>query len=571
MCLTVAVIAATADPRDIARGTAIYEHGYCDQPYVVIAPDGTWICVFTTSGEQEGARSQYIVATRSEDQGRTWSEPVPIESPDGPEASWAMPLITPFGRVYVFYIFNGDRINALPDGRSARADMLGWYCYRYSDDGGRTWSERLRLPVRITACDRGNDWGGAVQIMWGIGKPIVSGNDVFFGFTKLGRYMLEDGEGWFFRSGNILTERDPARLHWEMLPEGDHGLRAPEFGSSQEEHNLVPLANGDLYCIYRTTCGFPVESYSRDGGRTWSTPAIARYANGRPIRNPRACPRIWRTQSGRFLLWFHNHGGKDFRDRNPAWVSGGVERNGRIQWSQPEILLYSDDLSYETGRLSYPDLIEQDGRYWVTTTQKTRASIHEVDLILLEGLWNQDDPGAIAVPSPMLALEAPLPDECPMPSLPRLAEGGFSIVLDATFDALIPNQALLDSRDAAGRGIALQVSSENTLELRLSDGERTAFWDSEPGMVRPGVRHHIAIIADGGPNIILFVVDGVLCDGGDARQYGWGRFPPELDDVNGTAWRVAPHFQGRLHSLRIYDRPLRVAEAIAARSAPPKR
>ncbi len=557
------VTAAIADARNIAHGTAIYEHGYCDQPYVVIAPDGAWICVFTTSGEREGARSQYIAATRSEDRGCTWSEPVPIESPDGPEASWAMPLMTPFGRVYVFYIFNGDRIDALPDGRPARADMLGWYCYRYSDDGGRTWSERFRLPVRTTASDRGNDWGGAVQIMWGIGKPIICGNDVFFGFTKVGRYMLEDGEGWFFRSGNILTERDPARLHWEMLPEGDHGLRAPEFGSTQEEHNLVPLANGDLYCIYRTTCGFPVESCSRDGGRTWCAPTVARYANGRPIRNPRACPRLWRTQSGRFLLWFHNHGGTDFKDRNPAWVSGGVEKDGRIHWSQPEILLYSDDLSYETGRISYPDLIEQDGRCWVTTTQKTRASIHEVDPTLLEGLWYQHTPGAIAVPPPVLALEAPLPAECPVPPLPSLAEGGFSIVLDAAFDALSPGQVLLDGRDAAGRGLLLHLSQENTLALRLSDGDHEAAWDVDPGMIRAGARHHIAVIVEGGPNIILFVVDGVLCDGGDARQYGWGRFPPELGDINGAVWRIAPDFQGRLHSLRVYDRPLRVSEAIA--------
>lgn len=563
ICLIVAAIAATADMRDIARGTAIYEHGYCDQPYVVVTPDGAWLCVFTTSSEREGARSQYIVATRSEDRGHTWSEPTPIEAPDGPEASWAMPLITPFGRVYVFYVFNGDRIDTLPDERPARADMLGWYCYRYSDDGGRTWSARFRLPVRTTACDRANDWGGAVQIMWGIGKPIAHDDDMFFGFTKLGRYMLEDGEGWFFHSNNILTERDPARLHWEMLPEGEHGLRAPEFGSTQEEHNLVPLDNGGLYCIYRTTCGFPVESFSRDRGRTWSTPAIARYANGRAIRNPRACPRLWRTQSGRFLLWFHNHGGTDFRDRNPAWVTGGVEKDGRIYWSQPEILLYGADLSYDTGRFSYPDLIEQDGQYWITTTQKTRASIHPVDPDLLEGLWNQDRPENISLPPPALALEAPMPAECAPPPLPSLESGGFSISLCVTFDTLTPGQVLLDSRNAGGRGMLLQISQENALELHLSDGERDAAWDIDPGMLRAGAQHHITVIVEGAPNIILFIVDGALCDGGGGRQYGWGRFSQELCGINGAACRIAPNFQGNLHSLRMYDRPLRVSQAIA--------
>ena len=39
--------------------------------------------------------------------------------------------------------------------------------------------------------------------------------------------------------------------------------------------------------------------------------------------------------------------------------------------------------------MSYPDLIQQDGRYWVTETQKSVARIHPIDRELLEGLWSQ--------------------------------------------------------------------------------------------------------------------------------------------------------------------------------------
>ena len=129
--------------------------------------------------------------------------------------------------MHVFYSYNGDEVT----GR--RADMLGWYCWRFTDDGGRTWSERRRLPVRATAVDRGNDFGGDPQIFWGIGKPIVVDDAVLFGFTKIGRYMLDESEGWFFRSPNLLRERDPEAVSWELLPAGDHGLRAPEHGSVQ--------------------------------------------------------------------------------------------------------------------------------------------------------------------------------------------------------------------------------------------------------------------------------------------------------------------------------------------------
>ena len=96
------------DPRIITNGNEIPSEGYCDQPYVVKTKDGAWLCVMTTACGVEGDPGQHIVAIRSTDQGRTWSEPVAIEPADGPEASWVMPLIIPTGRVYVFYTYNAE-------------------------------------------------------------------------------------------------------------------------------------------------------------------------------------------------------------------------------------------------------------------------------------------------------------------------------------------------------------------------------------------------------------------------------------------------------------------------------
>ena len=169
-----------------------------------------------------------------------------IEPANGPEASWAVPLLTPGGRVYVFYDFNGDKIENL-NGKNIRADMLGWFVYRYSDDFGQSWSkERQRLPMRLTAADRGNDWQGKVQIFWGICKPQLADKEVLFSFTKLGKYMLDQGEGFVYRSDNIHLEKDPAKIRWDLWPEGDHGIRTPELGSVQEEHNLAWLGGQRL-------------------------------------------------------------------------------------------------------------------------------------------------------------------------------------------------------------------------------------------------------------------------------------------------------------------------------------
>jgi hypothetical protein len=97
----------------------------------------------------------------------------------------------------------------------------------------------------------------------------------------------------------------------------------------------------------------------------------------------------------------------------------------------------------------------------------------------------------------------------------------------------------------------------------LNDGRTENRWDCDPGTLHQGALHHVTVIVDGGPKIITFVVDGVLCDGGPFRQFGWGRFSPHLRDVHGSKTaRIAPSLVGEVVDLRIYGRYLRTFEAI---------
>lgn len=371
----------TSLPLDFDQGNSIYENGYVDQPYVVVLNDKSWLCTFTTSSKNEGSSGQHIMSVKSHDQGKTWTHPVAIEPANGPAASWVMPYKTPFGRVYAFYTYNGDQVTSL-NGKPIRNDMLGWYCFKYSDDGGLTWSDRHRIPVRSTRADLNNDWKGQVQIFWGIGKPIEHGNYMTLAFTKLGKYMLDQGEGWFIQSDNIREEKNPENINWKLLPDGIDGVRNPDFGSVQEEFNLVHIAGDTLYCVYRTDLGFIAESKSFDNGHTWSLPDSARYANGSVLKNPRACPRIWKTGDNEYLIWYHNHGGTGFSNRNPGWVAKGEWQNGNMRWSSPIALIYRQDTSYATGRLSYPDLIQQNGKMWITLTNKEHGRVLELSGLL---------------------------------------------------------------------------------------------------------------------------------------------------------------------------------------------
>ncbi len=552
--------ASHTDWRNIRTGYTIPDEGYCDQPYIVITQDGHWLCTLTTGEGREGDPEQHVVATISEDKGKHWSKLIDIEPATGPEASWVVPLVVPSGRVYAFYDYNGDRIT----GR--RADMLGWYVFKYSVDNGCTWSKkRYRLPVRRTACDANNGLEGNVQIFWGIDKPMIHDGSVYFAFTKLGKYMLDQGEGWIFRSDNILKEDDPEKIRWRMLPEGDHGIRADEFGSIQEEHNIVALSDGTLYCMYRTTTGHPCHAYSYDGGKTWTKPVHATYTpGGRKFKHNRACPAVWKTQNGKFLFWFNHHGGKTFEKRNPVWISGGIEKEGKIHWSQPELILYDPDKSV---RISYPDLVEENGRYWISETQKSIARVHEIDATLFEGLWTQGEKKSVI--NKGLALSIGKNDlkqnEFDMPSLPKLNDGGgFTLDFWIKLENLAENQIIFDSRNEDGKGVLIETAGDSTVSTFLSDDDIQFTWASDKGLMTKDKWHHIAVIIDGGPKIINYVIDGIVCDGGEERERGWSRFPGELVDVNGAKKvEIAPSLNGELKCLRLYDRYLRTSEVIS--------
>lgn len=562
--------AQVPDWRNAKNGDAILTNGYCDQPYVVVLPDRDWLCVFTTNTGAEGTGGQHIVSCLSSDQGKTWSATVQIEKPGKESASWVMPYITDYGRVYAFYNYNGDKIHELNGQKNIREDVIGWYCYKYSDDKGKTWSERYRMDVRKTEVDYANDWGGEVQIMWGIGKPVNVDNGMMFAFTKIRKYMLDGSEGWFFRCDNINTERDPSKLKWNLYPDSQYGIKNEKLGPINSEQNIFQLGDGTLYSMHRTISGHPAEAYSIDGGKSWSFPQVPRYENGIALKNPRACPRVWKTQNGKYLFWYHNNGGWNFGDRNPAWISGGIERNGKIIWGQPEILLYEDQINT---LMSYPDLIEQDGKYWITETNKRDARCHEIPLEFMNMLWDQFDINKVATKGLVAEFSKKQMEAVKGLSIPDNKTKdpfalGFTIDMRLELGDLAAGQVILTARDGKGKSIILRTGEYGSVEIELNDGQKTNDWHSDPGLIPAYDEHSITVTVDNGPKIIQFVVDGVVCNGRDFRKFGWGRIEANMKDfqfneiVLGKLSKGQIRPTGKLTNLRIYERALMNTEII---------
>ena len=170
-----------------------------------------------------------------------------------------------------------------------------------------------------------------------MGRAFAYGGAGFVPIHKVGGFgegFFTSSEGALLKSGNILTERDPEKIRWQTLPDGDVGIRAPAGGGPiAEEQSFSVLSDGSFFCVFRTIDGYSAYTYSRDGGHTWDPSQYMRYADGRLMKHPRAANFAWRCENGKYLYWFHNHGGKFIRtnpkrrtiayeDRNPAWLVG---------------------------------------------------------------------------------------------------------------------------------------------------------------------------------------------------------------------------------------------------------
>ena len=137
-----------------------------------------------------------------------------------------------------------------------RCNLVGGQWFRFSDTAGASWSQRYRIPIRVTSIDRvrspslllrrffvarvlyslsdnttvavgrvqGNPWNGTELQGWTVSKPIVHGNQtVLLPYTKVGTYLQGHDRNFVLVSDNILSERDPEKIVWRTWPAGDGG------------------------------------------------------------------------------------------------------------------------------------------------------------------------------------------------------------------------------------------------------------------------------------------------------------------------------------------------------------
>ena len=230
---------------------------------------------------------QHVVTRRSTDIGKTWSPAVDVEPSNGPEASYAVLLKVPSGRVYVFYNHNTDNVRQViadnpPTRTGSSAASTAWVTSSSSTPTitAASWSaKRYDIPMRDFEIDRKNPYGGKLKFFWNVGKAFTLGGAGYVPLHKVGGFgegFFTSVEGVLLRSDNILTERDPEKIRWETLPDGDIGLRTPAGGGPGRRGAELfrPERRVAVLRLPHHRRAFGLFSYSRDGGRTWDLRSI---------------------------------------------------------------------------------------------------------------------------------------------------------------------------------------------------------------------------------------------------------------------------------------------------------
>ena len=516
--------------------------GYADQPSIVVLSDGTFVCATTTGTGEEGAKGQYVSIMRSKDGGQTWSEGTLVEDPEW-ESAYAVLVTDRFDRIYCLYNYNLDHYK-ISEFDCHRLDMGGTYCMRYSDDKGLSWSERIVVDVGVTDLDKQYPYfpkgDKQYRFMWNVARPFIDGDDLyimvgkpFLGVKKLYE-NLETSRGVLLVARGIV--KDP-HTPFVTLPGGAKEL-LPKLGDRiTEEHCCVKLSDGTLFVTSRTEKGYPLVFVSHDDGKNFTDGFIPKHVGGLSVKQPRAANFLWKLKNGKYLYWFHNVGNMGYDFRNPAWCCPAFEKdteNGKeLVYGQPEILFYhtGDRLS-----ISYPDLIEYNGKILITETQKQIARIHTVGEKLQSALFNQDTVCARLEGISMADLKlqgVPMQQYSKVNHSDRaewkeiLPNSGTTWIFEGTFEK---DDSVISAYNKKRGGFKVEITADGTLCCFVA-GEAANFTVESSINVCDGKKHHIAWIMDTAACISYLVIDGIFDNGGNVSECGWRFIPHQLSFI----------------------------------------
>jgi len=291
---------------------------------IVETPDGLVAAWF--GGTREGAADVGIWLSRRE-RGK-WTSPTEVATgvqPDGTRHPCWNPVLFAVADANVMLFY---KVGPSP--------QTWWGMVRTSQDSGRTWSAARRLPEGIL---------GPIK-----NKPV----------------RLPDGSIVAGSSTESTDRPSRWRIHFERTTDAGRTW-ATSFPAAEGERGIEAIQpsilvhpDGRLQAVGRTRSQRIFETWSTDGGRTWSPVALT------SLPNPNSGIDAVTLRDGRHLI-VYNH---TTQGRSPLNVA--VSRDGNT-WT-PALAVETD-----AGEYSYPAVIQSaDGLVHITYTWKRQRIKHVV-------------------------------------------------------------------------------------------------------------------------------------------------------------------------------------------------
>lgn len=266
--------------------------------------------------------------------GEKWSKP--IEVANGIQsADLRYPCWNPV-------LFAGDKGPLMLFYKVGPSPSQWWGMLMTSDDNGKTWSE----PRKLGQNDKIGHLLGPVK-----NKPI----------------QLKDGAILCPSS----SEHDGWRVHFELSKDGGKSWEVigpindgKDFGAIQP--SILTYANGKMQILCRTQQSVVGQSWSEDGGHTWSK------ITATEIPNPNAGTDALTLADGRQLIVYnHTTRGREFPSGR-AMLNVAISDDGE-HWKT--VLT----LERDKGEFSYPAVIQTtDGKIHITYTYLRQSVKHAV-------------------------------------------------------------------------------------------------------------------------------------------------------------------------------------------------
>ncbi len=285
---------------------------------LALAPSGELLLAWY-AGSWEGHWDNVILMARSRDEGLSWSSPEVIHDTPG-----------------------------RPD-RDPEIAFIGKTLY--------LWCNSCIFITQTASLDEGHTWGEPVEVGGFAAENVASCEPFRLSSGRLcfpASYIPEYKPTTNYYRPAVLLSDDEARVwrwHTIPMPEGVEGL----------EPTVVELGDHSLLALMRAPGGWAYESWSYDGGLTWSL-AVAS-----TLPNPGSNHDLLRLANGELSYWYN----PSPKGRTPLAVAFG--RDGR-SWSEPLVL---DDSEGECG---YPTAFEAFGKLYCAYHYKKES----IRLVILE-------------------------------------------------------------------------------------------------------------------------------------------------------------------------------------------